>query len=253
VLEAPLELAGMPQLSMTISLQGEASLLAVRLCEVAPDGTSARITFGLLRVKRPPQRAPGERFQLAVPLKGVAYRFSSGCRVRVALSSAYWPMAWSEPVAGGLKLWPAGAVLRLPAMPPSARYQPPVFEAPQSAPPIAHEVLDPGANSRSVTWDAATGEAQLITRSRRRSVRLGELIFGGGSEETASVLPRDPASARVMMRRSQFMQRPGWSVRLASVTEFSWGNGALRMSINFEAFEGEQSVCQKKWDYQFRW
>jgi putative CocE/NonD family hydrolase len=253
VLEAPMELAGIPQLSMTISLQGDATLLAVRLCEVSPDGTSARVTFGLQRVQRPPQHAPGERFQLAVPLKGVAYRFSPGCRVRVALSSAYWPMAWSEPVSGGLTLWPAGAVLRLPAMPPSARYQPPAFEPPQSAAPIAHEVVDPGANSRSITWDAATGEAQLIIRSRRRSVRLGELTFGGDGEETASVLPRDPASARVVMRRSQFMQRPGWSVRLVSVAEFFWRKGALRMNVSFEAFEGEESVCQKIWDHQFRW
>lgn len=138
-------------------------------------------------------------------------------------------------------------------MPPSARYQPPAFEPPQSAPPIAHEVVDPGANSRSITWDAATGEAQLIIRSRRRSVRLGELTFGGDGEEIASVLPRDPASARVVMRRSQFMQRPGWSVRLVSVTEFFWRKGALHMNVSFEAFEGEESVCQKIWDHQFRW
>jgi predicted acyl esterase len=131
-------------------------LLAVRLCEVAPDGTSARVTFGLQRVRRPPQHAPGERFQLDMPLKGVAYRFSPGCRVRVALSSAYWPMAWSEPVGGGLTLWPAGAVMTLPAMP-------------------------------------------------------------------------------------------------SSVTEFFWRNGALCMNVSFEAFEGEESVCKKIWDLQYRW
>jgi putative CocE/NonD family hydrolase len=253
VLEAPLELVGIPRLSATISLQGEASLFAVRLCEVGPDGTSARVTFGLLRVQRPPQHAPGERFRLDMPLKGVAYRFSPGCRIRVALSSAYWPMAWAEPTSGGLTLWSAGAVLTLPAQPPSALYRPPAFEPPEWASPLAHEILDPGANSRSLTWDAGSGETHLTSRSRRRTMRLGELTFGGDGEEIASILPRDPASARVTMRRSQFMQRPDWSVRLSSVTEFSWDDGALRMRVSFEAFEGEDPVCRKSWDRRFRW
>ena len=236
-----------------MSLQGDATLLAVRLCEVALDGTSARVTFGLLRVTRPPQHAPGERFQLEVSLKGVAYRFSPGHRVRIALSSAYWPMAWAEPKSGGLMLWPADAILTLPALPPSARYRPPAFEAPEWARPLAHEVLDPGTSSRSITWDAASGATHLTSRSRRRTMRLGELTFGGDGEEIASLLPRDPASARVTMRRSQFMQRPDWSVRLSSVTEFSWDDGALRMTVSFEAFEGENTVCRKSWDQRFRW
>jgi hypothetical protein len=49
------------------------------------------------------------------------------------------------------------------------------------------------------------------------------------------------------------MQRPGWSIRLASVTQFSWRNGALRMNTAFEAFEGEKSIFQKAWDYDFPW
>jgi putative CocE/NonD family hydrolase len=253
VLEQPLEVAGIPVMELDLSLDGKATTLAIRLCEIAPDGTSARITFGLRRVARPPDCAPGEPFHVIFSLKGVAYRFSPGCRVRVAVSSAYWPMAWPEPVTAGLKLWPAGAVLMLPGMPASARYHPPPFEPPQAALPIPHEVLDPGSNSRSIVWDAATGKADLVIHSRRRSTRLGDLSFGGTSEETASILPGDPASARVVMRRAQFMQRPGWCIRLASATEFSWHNGGLRMNTTFEAFEDNMSVCRKTWDYDFPW
>jgi hypothetical protein len=82
-------------------------------------------------------------------------------------------------------------------------------------------------------------------------MRLGELSFGGSSEETATILPCDPTSAHAVMQRAQFMRRPGWSIRLAS--EFSWNNGGLRMNVTFEAFEGDQSVCQKAWDYEFPW
>jgi putative CocE/NonD family hydrolase len=45
VLEEPLQVTGKPELRVTLSLQAERALLASRLCEVAPDGTSARITF----------------------------------------------------------------------------------------------------------------------------------------------------------------------------------------------------------------
>ena len=45
-----------------VSLAGPAGLLAVRLCEVREDGVSARVTFGLLRVRRPEGCAAGARF-----------------------------------------------------------------------------------------------------------------------------------------------------------------------------------------------
>jgi putative CocE/NonD family hydrolase len=253
VLETALQVTGKPEFCATLSLQSDKSLLAARLCEVAPDGTSARVTFGLLRVHRPRECAPGERFSISLSLKAVAYRFSPGCRVRLALSTAYWPMAWAEPEPGGLKLWTKGAVLSLPTLPARARFQPPAFEGPRSAAPIAHEVLDPGSNSRNIVWDAKSGEAQLQIRTRRRTLRLGGLTFGGSSEETASILPDQAASARVVMRRSQFMSRPGWSIRLSSTTEFSWSDGALRMNVSFDAFEGDELVCHKAWDRRFPW
>ena len=56
--------------------------------EVSADGHSARVTFGVHRLTRPKGVAPGESFRVRLSLKGVAYRFSAGCRLRLALSTA---------------------------------------------------------------------------------------------------------------------------------------------------------------------
>ncbi len=252
-LSEDLDVVGTPVLEFDAQLQGEADTLAARICEVKPDGTSARVTFGLRRIVRPADCAPGQPFRVVMPLKGVAYRFVAGCRLRLALSSAYWPMVWSEPARGGLALSPAVPVLRLPSMPPSARVDPRPFEAAQSAPPVPHEVVEPGSSSREVLWDLGSGRAQLVSRSRRRTMRLGALTFGGNSEEIASILSDEPASAHTVMRRSQFMHRPGWSIRLQSVSEFAFDAGELVMHTEFEAFEDERSVWRRVWQHRFAW
>jgi hypothetical protein len=84
-------------------------------------------------------------------------------------------------------------------------------------------------------------------------MRLGELTFGGNSEEIASILFDEPASAHTVMRRSQFMHRPGWSIRLQSVSEFAFDAGELVMNTEFEAFEDERSVWRRVWQHRFAW
>src|SRR3546814_19792025 len=76
---------------------------SVRLCDVAPDGSSKRVTYATLNLnhrdgREPPKPlTPGERFKITVPLIETGYSFLPGHRIRVAISTTYWPLIWPSP------------------------------------------------------------------------------------------------------------------------------------------------------------
>ena len=107
--------------------------------------------------------------------------------------------------------------------------------------------------NRTITRDVATGDVTLASKGRRRTTRLGELTFGTRSEDAYAIRLGDPASAAVTMRKSQKMERPGWSIRMDSQMSLVWDEGALRMDTNFQAFENGEEVFSRTWLHRFPW
>jgi hypothetical protein len=244
------EILGAPTLACDVSMTGPAALLAARLCEVAPDGGSARVTYGLFRLKRPAGVAPGARFRITLDLKAVGYAFRPGARIRLALSDAYWPMAWPEPAAAGLVLHPAGGSLTLPLL--EAEDAPgPSFGPPVAAVPMAHEILEPEAHRRVVSHDLATGESTYRVEYRRNKIRLGELILGGQGEESYRIRQDDPAGAETRMTRSYRFERPGWRIRIETETVLCRDAGDFRLDSSLAAFENEAEVFARRWTHRF--
>jgi hypothetical protein len=231
-------------------MTGPAALLAARLCEVAPDGGSARVTYGLFRLRRPAGVAPGARFRITLDLKAVGYAFNPGARLRLALSDAYWPMAWPEPAEAGLVLHPAGGTLSLPLL--GAEDAPaPRFGLPVAAAPMAHEILEPEAHRRLASHDLATGESAYRVEYRRNKVRLGDLVFAGHGEESYRIRRDDPTSAETRMARSYRFERPGWRIRVETQTVLCRDAGDLRLDSRLAAFENETEVFARQWTHRF--
>ena len=75
----------------------------MRLYDVAPDGCSKLVTRQLLNLThrdghealRP--LVPGERYTVTVQLDSIAHAFAPGHRLRVAVSTDYWPWAGPRP------------------------------------------------------------------------------------------------------------------------------------------------------------
>ena len=101
-------------------------MVAVRLNDIAPDGTSSRITYGLLNLSQREDReqaramVPGEEVEVRVPLNDCAHAFPAGHRIRIALSTSYFPIAWTAPAPFTLSVRSGVSTLVLPARPPRA-------------------------------------------------------------------------------------------------------------------------------------
>ncbi|MEN3257288.1 CocE/NonD family hydrolase [Sodalis endosymbiont of Spalangia cameroni] len=233
-LTAPLTLCGKAALEVAVAFESPSALLVLRLNEVSADGHSARVTFGVHRLTRPAGVAPGEPFRVRLPFKGVAYRFSPGCRLRLALSTAYWPMVWAEPGQGPVRLWPDGAVLQLPGPGDAITLDDPAFGAPRSAPPHPHEVVSPEVTRRQVEWDVGAGIHRVVMDAQRQHTRIGELCFGSEGHEVYTIGAL-AESARMETHRVQRYTRPGWDIRLECDTSLAWQAGGLVLTSRYQA------------------
>ncbi|MFM2355410.1 MAG: hypothetical protein RLZZ528_1146, partial [Pseudomonadota bacterium] len=83
-LGAPLDLMGAAVLRATVSSDRPMALIAARLCDVAPDGSSVRIAHGLLNLchrdsaETPSRMVPGRAVPIALTLDQMAYRLAPG-------------------------------------------------------------------------------------------------------------------------------------------------------------------------------
>ncbi len=100
LLPRDLELLGQPEALLHIASTAEVAYFHLKLCDVAPDGTSRLICDGgLLATHRnshesPEALVPGQVYALRIPLRHCAYAIAAGHRLRIAIASAEFQNAW---------------------------------------------------------------------------------------------------------------------------------------------------------------
>ena len=225
-LEAAQEILGAAEFEAEIASDTPVAQLCVRLCDVAPDGASRRVSYGVLNLTHrdghtdPSALTPGVFYRVKVKLNDAGYRFAPGHRLRLALSTAYWPLIWPAPEAATLTL-KLPAALTLPvrhASPDEAAIVFPVRESAGDAPKTS---LSAGRVERRVGFDLGAGMSTFET--------IGEGgLFGEGAyrfdEIDASVShdlrrrfrigANDPLSATYDLDQTYEMGREGWRIRV---------------------------------------
>jgi putative CocE/NonD family hydrolase len=102
-LEEAVSILGMPHVIVHVAVSAPVATLVGRLTDVAPDGTSAQVSAGILNLthrashERPRPLEPGRVEEVTVPLRTAGYRFAPGHRIRVSLASSAWPIIWPSP------------------------------------------------------------------------------------------------------------------------------------------------------------
>ena len=264
-LDAPLEILGAPVVELDVASDKKVAMVAVRLSEVSPDGAAARITYGLLNLthrdghESPAPLVPGKRVRARVALNDIAHVFAKGHRLRVSISTSYWPIAWPSPERATLTVHTGASALELPVRP--ARVEDSslrAFEPPEAAPGPKETELRPARFRRAVEHDLATGEivhaAGLAGDDLRESrrVRLDDLDleYGQAMWRRLRIDPGDPLSARAEHRARTEFARDGWRVTTETRMKVSATATDFVLEAEMVAFEGEAKVFERKWDYK---
>lgn len=246
-----LEIFGRPELAVTLSSDTPVANLIARLVDVHPDGAAFRVAFGVLNLTHrngntdPEPMTPGQPSKIRVVLDACGYRFRPGHRIRLSLSTAYWPMVLPAPTDAELTIDIASLGLALPKL---GEHE--VFEMKQPDNPnplptyIEHapsetrrQVLrDLQANRTDYTIYEDTGLFEHPgTGLATRQVR----------DEVWSISPGDPMSMTGTSVWTCDMQRPGWFVRTVSTSRIACTATDWVISASVIAYEGETKVFEK--------
>lgn len=256
-LDNRIEIFGAPVVELVVSSDKPQANVAVRLCDVAPDGSSTRVTWGVLNLchrdshERPSALIVGQRYTVRIQLDDIAWAFPAGHRMRLAISTAYWPMIWSSPETATVSIVAGESSLSLPMREPreeSFRSFPPS----EASPAQNADKVRAGEQTRSVTKDPDTGETTLLilddfgdTRDLDTGLTVGEI-----SRETYRIHPDDPLCASVQIHWTTILQRDGWNVRTETYSSMHSDLTSLYVKGRVEAYEDEELVFDKDFDEQ---
>lgn len=256
----PQDILGFPHITLTLSVDVPAAFVAVRLCDVAPDGASTLVSWGVLNLTHreshevPAPLAPGQKYTVTFPLKIVGYRLPAGHRWRVALSPNHWPLIWPSPQPVRLTLFAGeGCRLTLPvrAPHPADELLHPFLPA-ETAPPLNVDVVRSGRMRRDIHTDNVSNRTEV-----KNTFDFGRVRFNDNGLEVEevvtdlySILEGQPLSMKVRCDRILEYQREAWRVRIETTSTMTSDATHFHVTNTLEAYEGPTRVFAKTWTFK---
>ncbi|MBM3596651.1 MAG: CocE/NonD family hydrolase [Alphaproteobacteria bacterium] len=255
--EQRLELLGAPVAELELAADRPVAMVAVRLNDVAPDGAVTRLTYGLLNLTHrkshefPEAVTPGKRMRVRVQLNDIGQAIRPGHRLRLAVSTTYWPIAWSMPERVTLTIYTGASSLDLPVRPPDPGDERMTALPPAVLPPaLKMTTLKEASDGRAIIRDVGRGESKVTHHEDAGTRRIDEigLTLQARADASYAIRPDDPTSARAEVGWTVGMQRDGWHISSRTNTVLTSTRTDFRLRASLDAFEGDRRVFSRSWD-----
>ncbi|WNM63795.1 CocE/NonD family hydrolase [Candidatus Nitrospira neomarina] len=256
-LKETIEILGAPVVELDLQANKPIALVAVRLSDVAEDGKATRVTYGLLNLthrnsnEHPEYLKPDERYRVRVQLNDTAQGFPLGHRLRLSISTSYWPLAWPPPEPVRLTVYTGVSRLSIPVRQPrTSDRQLRKFGEPEGAPPLATTLIEPERHNWRVIRDLAKDESTLEVVNDRGIVRLDDidLEVQNNAVETYTYQADDFSSVRGETYWVRSFTRRDWSVKTITRTVLTSTPTHFHLRANLDAYEGDTRVYCTSWD-----
>lgn len=257
-LNEPLEILGAPVVELELAANKPVAMIAARLSDVAPDDKATRVTYGLLNLchrdshKSPAPLEPGRRYRVRLELNDVAQVFPAGHRLRLSISTSYWPLAWPPPEPVRLTLYDRPSHLVLPVR--ARRAEDDKLEAfgeAEGTAPIPYVRLEPSHHNWYVHRDLAEDVSTLEVINDEGVIRFEDLELDVRVKAVERYSSRDDDfdSIRGETQWERGLRRGDWSVRTVTYTSLTSTADAFLLHAYLDAFEGDRRVYSRSWNY----
>lgn len=256
-LDADLELLGAPIAVLRLSVDRPSAMVAVRLSDVAPDGQATRISYGIHNLNHhrnsefPEELVIDEPFDVAVQLNGMAQSLPAGHRLRLSVSTSYWPVVWPPPEPVRLTVYPEQSHLSLPVRTLAEGNGQPVprFGEPEGAEPIATTQVVPGRQDWHVSRNMVDLSGALDVVKDLGVVEFDDidLRVTRRAHERYSYTHRDFNSVRGETRWVMGFEREDWRVRTTTRTILTSTPTDFHLHAELDAYEDGERVFSRTW------
>lgn len=254
VLAKATRVVGAPQIRVKVSADTPYAQMAVRLCDVAPDGASALISLGVLNLQfrngfdAARELVPGKEYEVTIDLDQVAYEVPKGHCLRLAISASYWPLIWPE--RGPTRLTVSDGTLDLPVLDDLTGLDwhcPPVTAT--HAPTT--KTLREGREDKR--WSDENGRHTLVIHGDHGEVEHLDHGLRVSSEitETWSIDKDDISHAQSDTVWTRAISRDDFAASSHIVTKMHSDSEAYHVTIDFKAYDGDECIFEKEFRERF--
>jgi predicted acyl esterase len=253
--DTPAELVGHVRASLRIASDQAYGHVSVKLCDVAPDGTSALITRGMLDLthvgcwpvdergaagRKPAPLTPGEWIDVVIDLEATTWTLVPGHRLRISIAGTNWPNAWPPPGPLVLSIDVASVDIELP-----------ILQAPASVHEFAPGAGPRGDDADGVTWRV---EHDVLARETRVVTRYGSTYDGNHGASVSDdyrgelgVSTIDPANAWARGTARFEIRWPETSVTTAATLSVRSDHERFETEITLTVTEDGQPFAERTW------
>jgi uncharacterized protein len=250
-----IDIVGAPIVTLSFGSDKPVAFTAVRLNSIWPDGGVSRITYGMLNLchrdghETPQALEPGREYTVKIKLDDIAMRVPKGHRLRIAVSTSYWPMIWPAPEPVTLTVHTGRSFADIPIRGTRPEDPAPEFHEAEAAPPLKRKELSAPVQRREVTIDQASGERKLsiLDDFGRYELPDHRLQVWECARESYSILPNDPLSAKQSIHWSEELARGRWKIRTETYSELTATPSHWLINARLEAYEGKRKILTRRW------
>jgi len=259
-LEKDLEVIGAPSVQLNVSADCEKAHIIVRLCDVAPNGSSLFVSYGVLNLDYrngfnhidPVKK--GEPYQIDLQLDDCAHIFPKGHQIRIALSTSYWPMVWPSPESATLSLKSGLSKLELPIRDSIRKAVdiPETFTLPEKPMPTICQLMSaPSQAEASYNYETDRGITEVKRGFGFGSVRITDINLerSDSSMLTNRINDNDPLSAESDCFYNLQLKRSDWKINTKVKLKLSATSEAYKLTGLLEAYENDIRIYTRNWNY----
>ena len=257
VLDEGFDLFGFPLFHAKVASDTHHANVAAVLSAVGEDGRATLVSYGVLNLTHRASHTSPERMPLAQPQR-VKIQFNAcgqhvgkGQRLRLALSTALWPVIWPSNEKATLRIEPGSARLDLPVRPRrNSDKELAPFPPPEGASPGPIKQHSRNLYDRRRDVDLTTGGE---TYSRSSSAGPATHMHTGltvkrSSSERFHVHPEDPNSAIGTCRWCESYSRDDWKAEVRTEVSVHALRDCWRIEASLVARDAEGVVAERKWN-----
>ena len=255
-LDAPLDLLGNASVTLRVASDRAYGHVSVKLCDVAPDGSSTLITRGMIDLTHvgcwpadpagavggsPSLLTPGEWIDVEIGFEATTWRLVPGHTLRLAIAGTDWPNCW--PPAGSLTLSvdTAAVSLQLPI----------VMGLVDSTHDFAAGRGPSDDEAEGVEWsvhhDVLQRETRVVTRYGDTYDGLHGATITDDYRGELGVSTTDPANAWARGTSSFEIAWPEVTVRTEAQLSVQSSATSIEATISLTVWDGTYQIAERTW------
>ena len=232
-------------------------LVAVRLCDVDPSGKVSLMSYGVLNLAQRNGREDfssvkaGKYYDLQLRLNDIAHEIQPGHKLRLSISTNYFPMAWPLGKKCTVTIDCKNSSMTLPIrhkpdreLPVSETY----FQPPQSAKIDEREEISAGHSEKTIQRDGSRAVMRISeTGGRVRNIAT-DWTYGRDSFQTYTVDDTDPLKTTAAYETKAYFKRGDFEASTHSVMAFSCDEKDFILKAEIKAFHIGEAIFERSYE-----